>query len=115
MSKPIHEATQELIAFLQDAPKDILSNPSFTVLPVFRNWLSAAYDDPDFLVSRDYLTVFGECHDKPVETLTLLQVRSCITFLIRQMRCTFVPYPCIIDGSMVRLLNRWLEMNGGAK
>ncbi len=110
MSKPIMEATRQLSAFLKEASVAELSDPRFTVLPVFRNWLSAAYDDPDFLVSQDYITVYGECREKPVEKLTKHQVRACITFLIRQMRCSYVPYSCILDGSLVRLLDRWMEM-----
>ncbi len=77
----------------------------------FRAWRKAAYDDPDFLYEGDYFAVYDDCRDKDVTELTNDQVRGCITFLLRQMRNQYAPYPCLTSGELYQLLVRWIELN----
>ena len=77
----------------------------------FRAWRKAAYDDPDFLYDGDYIACYEECRDKDASELSNDQVRGCITFLLRQMRNQYAPYPCLVSGELYRLLLRWIELN----
>ena len=77
----------------------------------FRAWRKAAYDDPDFLYDGDYFACYEECRDMDVNSLNNEQVRGCITFLLRQMRNQYAPYPCLVSGELRRLLLRWIELN----
>ena len=77
----------------------------------FRAWRKAVYDDPDFLYDGDYIECYEGYRDKDVNELTNDQVRACITFLLRQMRNQYAPYPCLESGELHRLLVRWIELN----
>ena len=77
----------------------------------FRAWQAAAYDDPDFLYDGDYFAIYDECRNKDANDLNDEQVRGCITFLLRQMRNQYAPYPCLTSGELYRLLVRWIELN----
>ena len=77
----------------------------------FRAWRKAAYEDSDFLYDGDYITCYEECRDKDASELTNDQVRASITFLLRQMRNQYAPYPCLVSGELHKLLLRWIELN----
>ena len=77
----------------------------------FRAWRKAAYDDPGFLYGGDYISCYEECRDRDVNELTNEQVRGCITFLLRQMRNQYAPYPCLVSGQLHSLLLRWIGLN----
>lgn len=49
--------------------------------------------------------------DKAPADMTDNEVRGCITFLLRQMRSQYAPYPCLISGELHGLLVRWIELN----
>lgn len=76
----------------------------------FRDWRKAVYDDPDFLYDGDFFAVYGECREKDPGTLNEDQVRACVTFLLRQMRSAYAPYPCLVSGELLGFLNRWIEL-----
>ena len=76
----------------------------------FRAWRKAAYEDPGFLYDGDYIACYEECRDKETSELTNDEVRCCITFLLRQMRNQYAPYPCLVSGELYRLLLRWIEL-----
>ena len=76
----------------------------------FLDWRKAVYDDPDFLYEGDYFAVYEDCRGKDPAGLNEEQVRACITFLLRQMRCASAPYPCLTSGELLGFLNRWIEM-----
>ena len=109
MNKELIAATEELIVFLRKTPKDALNDPELTKAPAYTRWLSCAYNDPDFFMHRGYFTVYGKAKLQPIDTLSSLQVQAYITFLVRQMRFSYVPYPCIVDGLLLALLERWLH------
>ena len=77
----------------------------------FRAWRKAAYDDPDFLYDGDYIACYEKCREQAAGELTNDQVRACITFLLRQMRNQYAPYPCLVSGELHSLLLRWIELN----
>ena len=77
----------------------------------FLDWRRAVYNDPDFLYDGDYFAVYDECRGKDTNTLNSEQVRACITFLLRQMRNQYEPYPCLTSGELLALLDRWIELN----
>ncbi len=77
-----------------------------TKQPLWKEWLHEAYQDPDFLMTG-YFSVYEKCRDQAIDTLNLNEVRGCITFLLRQMRCEYPPYWCLTDGSLADLLMRW--------
>lgn len=77
----------------------------------FRDWREAVYSDPEFLYEGNYITCYWECRDKEIKTLTNDEVRGCITFLLRQMRCEYPPYPCLDSGELLAYLDRWIELN----
>ena len=77
----------------------------------FRTWRKAVYDDPDFLYDGDYIGSYEECRDKDASELTNDQARACITFLLRQMRNQYAPYPALVSGELHRVLLRWIELN----
>ena len=81
----------------------------------FREWRKAAYDDPDFLYDGDYFAVYGDCRGKNPGELTEEQTRACITFLLRQMRNSYAPYPCLTSGELLGYLNRWIELKEEAE
>ena len=77
----------------------------------YREWLKAAYDEPGFLDEGDYFSVYESCREKAPGTLSKDEVRACVTFLIRQMRNQYAPYPCLAGGELLALLDRWIELN----
>ena len=77
----------------------------------YRDWLKAAYDEPAFLYDGDYFSVYEACREKTPETMTKSEVRGCVTFLLRQMRSQYAPYPCLTSGELLSLLDRWIELN----
>lgn len=81
----------------------------------YREWLKAAYEEPGFLDAKDYFSIYEACREKSPETLTNDEVRGCVTFLIRQMRNQYAPYPCLTDGELLGLLERWIQLNREAE
>ena len=77
----------------------------------FRAWRKVAYDDPDFMYEGDYIACYEKCREQAAGELTNDQVRACITFLLRQMRNQYTPYPCLVSGELHSLLLRWIELN----
>lgn len=77
----------------------------------FDAWHKAAYEDKGFLDYGDYFEHANACREKPVQTLTLNEVRGRITFVLRTARGsdTFLDEP-IRDGSLKALLERYLEL-----
>lgn len=77
----------------------------------FDAWHKAAYDAKGFLVYEDYFMRANACREKPVRALTLDEVRSRITFVLRSARGsdTFLDEP-IRDGLLKELLERYLEL-----
>ena len=86
-------------------------HPGFTNDERYHAWEQAVYDDLDFLYEGDYFECYDECQGKAPNTLTNEQVRGCITFLLRQMRNQYAPYPCIVSGELHDLLTHWIELN----
>ena len=86
-------------------------HPGFTNDDRYHAWEQAVYDDPDFLYDGDYFECYAQCQEKEANTLTDEQVRGCITFLLRQMRNQYAPYPCLVSGELHDLLARWIELN----
>lgn len=86
-----------------------------TQQPIWQTWLEAAYADPEFLLPQNFLSVYKNCRVKPVEELTLTEIRASITFLLRRLRCEYPPYTCLTDGSLADLLMHWsmLATDGG--
>ncbi len=81
----------------------------------FRDWQKAVYDDPDFLFDGDFFAVYGECRGKDPQSLTGEQTRACVTFLLRQMRSAYAPYPCLTEGELLGLLAHWIELKEDAE
>ena len=77
----------------------------------FDAWHKAAYEDKGFLDYGDYFEHANACREKPVQALTLNEVRGRITFILRTARGndTFLDEP-IRDGSLKALLERYLEL-----
>lgn len=81
----------------------------------FREWGKAVYGDPDFLYEGDYFSVYAECRGRDPSSLDEERTRACVTFLLRQMRSAYAPYPCLTSGELLGLLNRWIELKEAAK
>ena len=77
----------------------------------FHAWREAVYSDPGFLYDGDYFSCYDACRGKNPAVLSNNEVRGCITFLLRQMRCQYPPYPCLDSGELLALLDRWIELN----
>ena len=77
----------------------------------FDAWHKAAYEDEGFLDYNDYFAHAYACENKPVRALTLDEVRSRITFILRTARGsdTFLDEP-IRNGSLRALLEHYLEL-----
>ncbi|MDD3882632.1 MAG: ADP-ribosylglycohydrolase family protein [Eubacteriales bacterium] len=77
----------------------------------FDAWHKAAYEDKGFLDYGDYFEHANACREKPVQALTLNEVRGRITFILRTARGsdTFLDEP-IREGSLKALLERYLEL-----
>ncbi len=77
----------------------------------FMAWHKAAYEDKDFLDYGDYSAHAFACADKPVEALTLAEIRARITLVLRMSRgsYTFLDEP-ITDGSLRCLLEHYLAL-----
>lgn len=97
--------------FLSLVPPEAGGHPGNTDDGRYRAWLRAVYDDPDFLYDGDYFECYERCRDKTPADMTDNEVRGCITFLLRQMRSQYAPYPCLISGELHGLLVRWIELN----
>ena len=103
--------TKACAEFLQLALPATGQHPGHTKDDRFRDWEMAAYDDPTFLYDGDYFAVYDECCGKDTNTLNSEQVRACVTFLLRQMRNQYEPYPCLASGELLALLDRWIELS----
>ncbi len=77
----------------------------------FDAWHKSAYEDAGFLDYDNYFAHADACREKPVQTLSLDETRSRITFILRTARgsYTFLDEP-IRDGSLLALLERYLEL-----
>lgn len=104
------DATVKLLACYNSLTPSQLKAGGFTHKAEFIAWQSALYDDTGFLYDGDYFAVFDQCQSKDTFTLTMDETRACITFLIRQMRYEYEPYPCITDGTFFELLIHVLEL-----
>lgn len=85
-------------------------NPAFTKDDAYREWQKAAYDEPAFLYDGDYLSLHSHCAGKDAANLSMEEVRASITFLLRQMRCEYAPYSCIVSGRLASLLTRYIAL-----
>ena len=56
-----------------------------------------------------------DCRGENPGELTEEQTRACITFLLRQMRNSYAPYPCLTSGELLGYLNRWIELKEEAE
>ena len=110
MSELLNKA-KACVGYLRLALPETGQHPGHTKDDRFRDWQKAAYDDPDFAYDGDYFAVYEECRDKDTNSLNNEQVRGCITFLLRQMRNQYAPYPCLTSGELLELLERWIELN----
>ena len=111
----LQKKTTALVKWLKQADESALTDPKFTQEKAFSEWLGAAYSDPMFLFDGDYFEMYDKCRDKAVGTLTMRETRGCLTFLIRQMRCAYVPYDCVLDGSLLAFLEHWLDLTKEAQ
>ena len=84
------------------------------LLPVFQIFLQVSKRTSLWLIPRiQKKRIPAAIHPIPdVNKLTDDQVRGCITFLLRQMRNQYAPYPCLASGELHQLLLRWIELNG---
>ncbi len=82
----------------------------------FEAWNKAAYEDKGFLDYNDYFAHVHECESKPVQALTLDEVRSRVTYILRGERYsyTYLDVP-IRDGSLRILLERYLELTASGR
>ena len=87
------------------------SHPGSTNDERYHAWEHTVYDDSDFLYEGDYFERYEQCRDKVPSDMTNDEVRGCITFLLRQMRNQYAPYPCLVSGELHDLLARWIELN----
>ena len=114
MNEPILlQKTRECVDFLRLTLPSTGQHPGHTRDARWQDWLNAVYDDPGFLFNGDSFAVWQECRSKPADSLDTEQARACVTFLLRQMRNEFEPYPCLTDGELLALLNRWIELTEG--
>ncbi len=91
----------QLAEALKSAEQD-----DITRTPLFRGWLSAAYDEEGFMYLPDYGKVYDMTHEQKAETLTYDQARARLTFFIRQMRFEYPPYSCMRGGAFADCLSR---------
>ena len=105
------KAAKSCREFLQTVNPQTGRHPGHTGDERYRAWRDAVYSDPDFLYEGNYFTCYDNCRGKDAGTLSNDEVRGCITFLLRQMRCEYPPYPCLDSGELLRLLDRWIELN----
>ena len=110
MMTELKNASKAFLDFLHTADDAVKSDPAFTTQSALTRWLGAVYSADGFLYEDDYFDLFNRCREKPVSGLNLDETRGMLTFLIRQMRCSYVPYPCVLDGSLAALLEHWLEL-----
>ncbi len=106
----LREKTAACTAYLKSISPEGLRDPAVTQCRIFRDWLSAVYADPSFLDPENFFSCYEECRNKPAEEMSSDEVRACITFYVRQMRFQYPPYPCIVDGELLGLLDRWLRI-----
>ena len=104
------QKAKECVDFLSLALPETGKHPGHTKDDRWRAWQKAVYDDPEFLYDGDFIAVYEECREKPAAELSLDQLRACITFLLRQMRSQYEPYPCLTDGAMRALLQQWINL-----
>ncbi|MCR4883525.1 MAG: hypothetical protein K6A68_08145 [Clostridiales bacterium] len=105
------KAAKDCRDFLQTVNPKTGRHPGHTADERFRAWREAVYGDPDFLYEGNYFTCYESCRGKDAGVLSNDEVRGCITFLLRQMRCEYPPYPCLDSGELLALLDRWITLN----
>lgn len=110
MSAEYREIVQECVAILSSASQEVRRKTDLTQHEAFQAWRRAAYEEPGFLYDGDYIGMYRACREKRLEGLSLEEVRTCITFDLRQMRCEYAPYSCIVKGELASLLRRYLEL-----
>lgn len=99
-----------LLADIENNLEESRNDPYFTKRDAWREWQSAAYADPGFLYDGDIFDVYADCRNRDTDTLTMNEVRGCLTFLIRQTRCEYPPYSCLCDGTLPKLLFRFIDL-----
>ncbi len=104
------QKTRDCVDFLQLTLPSTGRHPGHARDDRWQAWLKAVYEDSGFLCSGDCFAVYQECRGKPVDSLGVDQVCACVTFLLRQMRNEYEPYPSLTDGELLALLNRWIEL-----
>ncbi len=102
--------TKACLEFLAQVQPDTGKHSGQTDDRRFREWQKAVYDDPDFLYLGDFFTIYSECRGKAPNELSKEKARACITFLVRQMRFGYAPYPFLVEGELLGLLRRWTEL-----
>ena len=105
----ILEATKACIEFLSETDPNTGKHSGRTDDDRFRTWRQAANLTPGFLADD-----FMACYEKSGKNKSRLSnhmVRGCITFWLRVMRYEYGPHPCLVDGELLSLLRRWIELN----
>lgn len=110
MNSEFLSKTEVCAKYLSSASLAERKNPAFTRDDAYREWQMAAYDEPAFLYDGDYLSLYNHCAAKDAANLSMEEVRASITFLIRQMRCEYAPYSCIVSGRLASLLTRYIAL-----
>ncbi len=101
---------QACVAVLSSASQEEREKTDLTRHEAFQAWRRAAYEESGFLYDGDYIGMYRACKEKRIEGLSMEEVRACITFDLRQMRCEYAPYSCIVRGELAALLRRYLEL-----
>ena len=110
MISDLFQKTTSLVAEMSAMSDEVMSAPVFTRRAVYREWLGAAYADPDFLFTGDFVSEYTGCRGKEPEAMSMDEIRACVTFYLRQMRCEYPPYSCLCDHSLLRCLSRWIDL-----
>lgn len=111
MTSDLFLKTTSLVAEMAAMPDEVMSDPVFTRRADYREWLGAVYADPGFLFGGDFVSVYTGCRGKEPEAMTMDEIRACVTFYLRQMRCEYPPYTCLRDRSLLRCLSRWIDLS----
>lgn len=113
----MHDTTIKCIEYLRAVGTDACEHKERLYLDErFDAWHKSAYEDEGFLDYGDYFAHADACREKPVQTLSLDETRSRITFILRTARgsYTFLDEP-IRDGSLLALLERYLELTSAGR
>ena len=113
MNQDFLSKTEMCACYHSNASSMERKNPAFTKNDAYREWQSAAYNEPEFLYAGDYITLYKRCMRKDAAHLNVEEVRASITFLLRQMRCEYAPYSCIVSGRLAALMARYIELVKG--